>query len=202
MTGRDQKSGSGERRRAHTVPMAVTIRRATPDDLEDLLDLREAVAGEGIFIATELPLDRDGDRAKHRETIECQDGTKVLLVADVDGALVGSLGIFIGKGVADLGMNVASANRGQGIGAALLAEAIAWARTAGAHKVQLEHWPWNHRARALYERFGFVEEGYRRRQYRRRDGALWDSVLMGLVLDEGAPGHPERAAEPPTRRPG
>ena len=179
--------------------MAVSIRRARVDDLDALLDLREAVAGEGIFIATELPLDRDGDRRKHRDTIECEDGTKAMLVAEVDGSIVGSLGIFITKGVADLGMNVDSANRGQGIGAALMAEAITWARAAGAHKVELEHWPWNHGARRLYERSGFVEEGYRRRQYRRKDGALWDSVLMGLVLDEDAPGHPERPTEPPTR---
>lgn len=178
--------------------MAVTIRKGHIQDLEDLLELREAVAGEAIFIATELPLDRDDDRRKHRETIECDDGTKVMLVAEVDGSLVGSLGVFVGKGVADLGMNVARGHRGQGIGAALMAEAIAWARAAGAHKVELEHWPWNHGARRLYERFGFVEEGYRRRQYRRKDGSLWDSVLMGLVLDEDAPGHPERPTEPPT----
>jgi hypothetical protein len=45
-----------------------------------------------------------------------------------------------------------------------------------------------------------VEEGYRRRQYRRKDGALWDSVVMGLVLDDESPGHPERAAEPSARQ--
>lgn len=180
--------------------MSVTIRRATSDDLDALLDLREAVAGEGVWIAAQLPLDRAGDRDKYRRTIEVQaDGmSAVLLVAEVDGALIGSLGVQTRVGIADLGMNIADGHRGRGIGAALLAEAIDWARSAGVHKVELEHWPWNHRARALYERFGFVEEGYRRRQYRRKDGSLWDSVIMGLVLDEHAPGHDERAIEPPT----
>lgn len=184
----------------HTVAMSVTIRRATSDDLDALLDLREAVAGEGVWIAAQLPLDRAGDRDKYRRTIEVQaDGmSAVLLVAEVDGALIGSLGVQTRVGIADLGMNIADGHRGRGIGAALLAEAIDWARSAGVHKVELEHWPWNHRARALYERFGFVEEGYRRRQYRRKDGSLWDSVIMGLVLDEHAPGHDERAIEPPT----
>ncbi len=181
--------------------MAVTIRTGKTDDLEALLDLREAVAGEGIWIAAEMPIDREGDRRKHRETIESEDGSRVMLVAELDGTLVGSLAMLTARGVGDLGMNVASGHRGAGIGAALLGEATDWARAAGVHKVELEHWPWNHGARALYERFGFVEEGYRRRQYRRKDGALWDSVLLGLVLDEDAPGHPERASEPPRRQP-
>lgn len=180
--------------------MAVTIRRATRDDLEALLDLRDAVAGEGVWIGAQVPLDRADDRARHLDTIERQeDGTScVFLVAELDGKMVGSLSMHARIGIADLGMQVADGHRGQGIGAALVAEAIEWARGAGVHKVELEHWPWNRRARALYERFGFVEEGYRRRQYRRKDGALWDSVVMGLVLDEDAPGHDERATELPT----
>jgi putative acetyltransferase len=54
--------------------------------------------------------------------------------------------------------------------------------------VTLELWPHNRAARRLYERAGFVEEGRRRRHYRRRSGELWDSVVMGLVLDETSPG--------------
>lgn len=179
--------------------MGVTIRRATRDDLEGLLDLREAVAAEGVWIGAQVPLDRDGDRARHLDTIERQDdGTSgVFLVAELDGTMVGSLSMHARIGIAGLGMQVADGHRGQGIGAALVAEAIEWARGAGVHKVELECWPWNGRARALYERFGFVEEGYRRRQYRRKDGSLWDSVVMGLVLDHDAPGHAERATEPP-----
>jgi RimJ/RimL family protein N-acetyltransferase len=179
--------------------MAVTIRRATLDDLEPLLDLREAVAREGVWIGAQLPLDREGDHARHLATIDVQrDGTSaVMLVAEVDGALVGSLSMQNPIGIAHLGMNVADGHRGQGIGSALVQAALDWARSAGAHKVELEHWPWNHRAQALYERYGFVEEGYRRRQYRRKDGSLWDSVVMGLVLDHDAPGHAERASEPP-----
>lgn len=178
--------------------MPVTIRRATPDDLDDLIGLRECVAREGIWIGAELPLDREGDRARHLATIEAQGGTTdLMLIAELYGVLVGSLSMHQRVGIADLGMNIADGHRGQGIGSALLAAAVEWAREVGAHKVQLEHWPWNHGARALYERVGFVEEGYRRRQYRRKSGALWDSVLMGLVLDEDAPGHGERATEPP-----
>jgi RimJ/RimL family protein N-acetyltransferase len=36
--------------------------------------------------------------------------------------------------------------------------------------------------------FGFVEEGYLRRHYRRRNGQLCDAVMMALVLDETSSG--------------
>ncbi len=121
----------------------------------------------------------------------------MLFVAVLEGAIVGSLGIQNPIGIADMGMNVADGHRGQGIGRALMVEAVAWARESGAHKMALDHWPWNHAARALYERFGFVEEGYHPRHYRRKDGSLWDAVTMGLVLDHEAPGHDLRATEPP-----
>lgn len=181
--------------------MGVTIRRATPADVDGMIDLRVAIAAEGIWIGAELPLDEDGDRAKFAKTIAdaAAGDPALMLVADDDGRIVGQLNLHAPIGIAQLGMNLADGYRGQGIGAELLRQGIAWAREIGAHKVELEHWPWNHAARRLYERSGFVEEGYRRRQWRRKDGALWDSVLMGLVLDDAAPGHPERASEPPRR---
>ncbi|MDQ3574430.1 MAG: hypothetical protein M3404_05830, partial [Actinomycetota bacterium] len=57
-----------------------------------------------------------------------------------------------------------------------------------AHKVALQVWPHNHGALALYRKFGFVQEGLLRRHYPRRNGELWDAVVMGLVLNEDAPG--------------
>lgn len=54
--------------------------------------------------------------------------------------------------------------------------------------LDLDHWPWNHAGRRLYEKVGFVQEGYRPRQWRRRNGELWDMVEMGLVLDHTSPG--------------
>ncbi|MGH9121188.1 MAG: GNAT family N-acetyltransferase, partial [Acidimicrobiales bacterium] len=83
------------------------------------------------------------------------------------------------------GMLVTREWRGRGAGSALLQAALEWARDNGAHKMALEVWPHNEGAIRLYERFGFVEEGRKRRHYRRRNGELWDSVLMGRSLDAG-----------------
>jgi ribosomal protein S18 acetylase RimI-like enzyme len=81
--------------------------------------------------------------------------------------------------VADVGMLIIEGWRGRGIGRALLDAAIDWAATAGAHKMALETWPHNDAAIQLYRRAGFVEEGRKVRHYRRQNGELWDSVLMG-----------------------
>jgi RimJ/RimL family protein N-acetyltransferase len=86
-------------------------------------------------------------------------------------------------GVADFGMMVAAERRGQGIGSALLAAAVDWARAAGAHKVALQVWPANEAGIGLYRKFGFEQEGRLRRHYRRRNGELWDAIVMGLLLD-------------------
>lgn len=76
------------------------------------------------------------------------------------------------------------------MGTALLQAGVDWAREVGAHKVALQLWPHNVAAARLYARFGFVEEGRLRRHYRRRNGELWDAVVMGLLLDEHGRGRP------------
>jgi RimJ/RimL family protein N-acetyltransferase len=48
--------------------------------------------------------------------------------------------------------------------------------------VSLQVWPHNQPARALYRKLGFEDEGVLRGHYPRRDGTLWDAVVMGLLL--------------------
>jgi RimJ/RimL family protein N-acetyltransferase len=160
--------------------MAVTVRNATPADLDELMVLREAVAAEGRWIGAEVPLDEARDRSVYAASIERGS----MFVAELDGELVGNLGMDVPPyKVAELGMLVKDGHRGRGIGSALLERAIGYAREQGCHKVALQHWPHNEAARALYEKYGFEQEGYLRRHYPRKDGALWDAVVMGLLLD-------------------
>jgi len=144
-----------------------------------------SVAAEGEWIGTELPL-RAGWADRFRAAVASDDAT--WFAAEVDGAVVG--GIYVGAdgGLAHVGMAIVDGHRGAGFGRQLLDAGVAWARAAGCHKVVLEVWPHNDRAIALYRSAGFVEEGRLRRHYRRRSGALWDAVAMGLALDEDSPG--------------
>jgi putative acetyltransferase len=163
-------------------PAAVTIREATLADVDRLLELVVAVAGEGRWISVEAPVDLAQRRRRMVEELEGEQ--TVMLVAEAGGELVGQLDLRLARyGVADLGMLVAAGWRRRGVGSALMAEAIARARKAGAHKIALQVWPHNAAALALYERFGFRREGHLTAHYRRRSGELWDAVVMGLPLD-------------------
>lgn len=164
------------------------VRRAGARDFEEWFALFEAVAAEGRWIGREAPLDRAERRAVFERSIEADDALS--LVAEMDGRLVGALGANLRRGVAELGMFVGGNWRGHGVGSALLASFLDWATELGAHKAALQVWPHNEAAIALYEKFGFLEEGRLRRHYRRRNGELWDAIEMGRVLDETSPGSP------------
>ena len=159
----------------------VVVRPAREQDLDAIVELFVEVAAEGRWIGTEAPVDRDRRRRRLAETLA--EERAVVLVAEAGGRIVGQLGMELARyGVADLGMLVADGWRGRGVGNALLREGIEWARGAGAHKVALQVWPHNAAAIALYEKFGFQREGLLRRHYRRRNGELWDAIVMGLPL--------------------
>jgi RimJ/RimL family protein N-acetyltransferase len=171
-------------------PHQVVIRPRRPDDADAFIALFEAIAAEGKWIGTEAPLS-DERRARVRETTEHQPDGTATFVAEADGELVGWVWVGLdGKGHVELGMGVADGWRGRGIGSLLMERAVAWSADQDAHKIYLEVWPHNTGAQRLYEKFGFVAEGRLRRHWRRANGELWDSIPMGLVLDETSPGSP------------
>lgn len=161
------------------------VRVAAQGDATAVEAVWAEVAAEGEWIGAEAPLD-PGWRDRFRATLAGPQSC--CFVAEVDGQVVGSLCIRDEHGIAHLGMALRADHRGAGLGRLLLDAAVDWARRRGCHKVGLEVWPHNTRARRFYERAGFAEEGYLRRHYRRRSGALWDTVVMGLVLDHDSPG--------------
>ncbi len=162
----------------------------TEADLDAALATFRAVATEGRWVGTEAGSDWVRRRDAMRAGLDAPTRRSLVVVAP-GGAIIGTGSVDLaGYGVAHLGMALAAGWRGQGIGTVLLDELVDAARDLGAHKVALEVWPHNARALALYRSRGFVEEGRLVRHYRRSDGALWDAVVMGKVLDHDAPGSP------------
>lgn len=156
-------------------PVSFEIRPATDADRLPIALLFAAVAEERDGIATEPPVDVEARAASWT-----LDGT---LVAVAGTEVVASLHLWPGPhGFADFGMAVAKEWRGRGVGSALVAAAIEWAREHGLHKLCLSVFPHNAAAIALYCKHGFVEEGRRVKQYRRESGELWDAIEMGLLL--------------------
>jgi GNAT superfamily N-acetyltransferase len=104
----------------------------------------------------------------------------------IDGAIRGHLDLHGGRLGSEshralLGMGVERGWRGRGYGRALLATAIAWARTAELAWIDLGVFAHNHRARALYRSVGFVEIGTTRDRFRVAGVAI-DDVAMALAL--------------------
>ena len=169
--------------------MEVELRHARLEDWDDFKQVYESIAAEGRWIGGELPIDWEARRPMWETSIT--DPRWLVVLAFVDGTAVGWVsGEQHFHGRVDLGMGIVDGYRSMGIGTQLLAAVVGWAKQRGAHKVTLELWPHNERAQALYEKFGFVVEGRHPRHWRRNDGSIWDSVSMGLVLDEDAPGSP------------
>ena len=169
------------------------IRQAAPADATALVGLARAVASE-----PEGWLLTDGGWrtvADERRAIRAQRWSRdtVLVVAEATaGQLIGRLSLVrdehpAAPHVADLGIMVARAARGQGVGTALIAAAVAWARAADIAKIELHVFPHNVAAIALYERCGFAAEGVRAGRFLRDHRAV-DALLMALAVE---------AAEPP-----
>ena len=72
--------------------------------------------------------------------------------------------------------------RRRGLARALVTEALAEAKAAGAARVLLEVAVDNLAARGLYESFGFTETGRRGRYYSRADGGRVDALVLALDL--------------------
>ena len=158
------------------TPDALSVRAARDEDRLLLALLFADVAEERDGIATEPPIDIEAWTARWR-----LDGS---LVATVGDRIVGSIHLEPSRhGFCELGMAVSREWRRRGVGAALLAAGIDWARDRGMHKLSLAVFPHNTAAIGLYRKFGFVDEGLRVKHYRRASGELWDAIEMGLLLE-------------------
>ena len=165
----------------------VVIRRATPADAAALVDLGRAVSAEPEgWLITRGDWRAAGDERRYLRAIR-RSLHAAVFVAEAPEGVVGRLSLArdthpASAHVADLGLMVAASHRRRGIGRALLEQAVAWAREVGIEKLELHVFPHNEPAIRLYERFGFVREGYRRNQYRRGSGYV-DAILMAYEVD-------------------
>ncbi len=164
------------------------VRPAVPEDAEALVRLAEAVSSEpeGWLISANGEWRSVGDERRYLKALRRYPNAAVLVAERRDGAIVGRLSLArdthpASAHVADLGLMVAKDARGHGVGRALLQAAVDWSTDAAIRKLELHVFPWNEPAIRLYERFGFVREGYRQGHYL-RNGQYADAVLMGYAV--------------------
>jgi RimJ/RimL family protein N-acetyltransferase len=156
------------------------VRPATTEDCERIARGMKVVVDEGRWLATEAGIPVEDLEERFRAAVEW-DG-QLLLVLEEGSEVIGSLGLHPSStaGVLALGMWILPEWRGRGGGRMLIEAALA-AVPPGAHKIELEVFPDNAAAIALYRSFGFEEEGLRRDHYRREDGSLRSSLLMARL---------------------
>jgi putative acetyltransferase len=115
-----------------------------------------------------------------------------------DGApeVVGSAGLHPGgvsprkRHLMMLGINVDAGWHGRGVGTLLMQSLCDYAdHWLGLLRIELEVYADNHRAQALYKRFGFVQEGYHRCDAL-RGGAYVDSLSMARLNPKPLAGFP------------
>jgi [ribosomal protein S18]-alanine N-acetyltransferase len=167
--------------------VSFVVRPADPGDAPGLKGLGDAVAAEPEgWLATQDGWRTVGDERRYLRAIRRYPHAAVFVAEAEDGEVVGRLSIArdqhpASRHVADLGLMVAQSHRRRGIGGALLAAAVDWARANDVRKIELHVFPHNEAAIKLYEQFGFEREGYRKRHYR-RGGEYVDAILMAYEL--------------------
>jgi GNAT superfamily N-acetyltransferase len=173
----------------HMIATDTVIRTLAPAEWAAYRELRlRALADSpdayGSTLAAEQ--DRPAQAWAERLALAATSGRDYPLVAEAGGALVG---LAWAKRSADepdvidiFQMWVAPTHRGQGIAAALVREAVAWARAAGARSARLGVETGNGAAVRLYAREGFVNAG---EPVPMRPGShlMEHSMLLALVQD-------------------
>jgi RimJ/RimL family protein N-acetyltransferase len=170
------------------VRSGVIVRPASPRDAASFVEGYRGVVAERRFLQAEevhTPVRIYRRRFRRSWTSEAAH----LLAVEGD-RVVGSLSIRrdidpVTRHVATLGMFVVADRRSKGIGTALMAEGIRWARRHGVLRIELAVYPHNEAAIALYRKFGFDVEG-RLVRHARKSYGYEDEILMAVWLgDEG-----------------
>ena len=152
----------------------MTIRPATPADLEAVLELEQTCLGADAW-----------SRGLVEQGIAAALPTVSYLVAEVDGVVVGHAVASAAGDDAELQrIAVDPAYRRRGLAGELLAAVERRAAADGATRLLLEVREDNTTAAAFYESRGFVEVGRRRGYY--RDGAA--AVVLGKKVDRDGTG--------------
>jgi L-phenylalanine/L-methionine N-acetyltransferase len=165
--------------------MTITVRRVA---LKDAAAIAQFMAQPAVFGGLlQLPYPSEEAWAKRLTDMAALGSADLMLVAELDGAVVASAGLHgFGTHVRrrhamGLGVSVALAAQGKGVGSALMAAlcdyADAW---VGLQRIELTVYTDNAVAVRLYQRFGFVIEGTLK-GFALRDGRYVDAYAMARL---------------------
>ncbi len=163
------------------------MRPAVPDDAPALFQFGEKLLAESSFFLRS-PGERARSEAEMRAIIEhfCAQPHYLLLSVWRDSVAVAEAVVTSGdfkrnRFSATIGVGVLQAHSGRGLGASLMREMEAFAQRRQLRRLELTVMAPNMRARSLYGRMGYVEEGVKRDSMF-VDGGFVDEVMMAKIL--------------------
>ena len=167
----------------------IEIRHALIGDAVASFSLFRQIVSEDIYFAVSLEeMSRTIARQEALFYRLTKSPNSCIWVACCNEEIVGQLAVMGGsllrtQHVGVIEMFVHPDVRDQGLGAKLLAKSISWCQeNAYLQKLELSVISDNHRAIALYQKTGFIQEGCQQGAYLDIDNQERDKLLMGLFL--------------------
>lgn len=157
----------------------IVIRNAETTDADEIILLVKQVISESPF----FPGTAEEFNFSAEQEEEYIKNIALFLVAEVDGKIIGSATLDRSNlskinHTATFGITILKDYSGQGLGSLLTKKVIEWAELTKLEKNDLEVFEDNKPAISLYEKFGFLEEG-RKRKAIKINGTYKDIILMG-----------------------
>ncbi len=168
--------------------LEVTIRLGTPEDAGGILDCLVSTLAERVwFDRDENEMGITDPSVLKNKIREFRSGERAYIVAAQGDKILGFIlvvrgGIKSTRHTADFGMSLLPGFRDRGIGTMLVQAAMDWASEHGVEKLYCCTFDTNPRAVKLYEKFGFVREGVRVKQYKIA-GEYVDQIMFGKILN-------------------
>ncbi len=167
----------------------LTVYRPRAADAAELLDYIKIVGGETDFLLMDgngLPITVEREAELLESFYQWKRGG--FFTGRIDGEIACTLSVSFHTRtrrahICELAIAVKKKFWGIGVGSALMELAINTAREDGARTMELSVYADNVRARALYERFGFVQVG----EHKNRllvNGVYHDEIMMDLYFEQ------------------
>ncbi len=165
--------------------MSITVRRAS---VQDAAAYARIMGDPGVYPGLmQMPHTNEELWRTRLTEINAPGKTDLLLVAELDGAVVGTAGLHPAgashrrRHALCIGISVSTDAQGRGVGSALMAAMCDYAdRWMGVLRLELSVYTDNARAIGLYKKFGFEIEGTMR-GYAMRDGQFTDTYAMARL---------------------
>ncbi len=166
------------------------IESAKVEEAEEIIAFMKNVDQETDFLIREegefdLTVEQEEEFIRNK----MRDRQEVFLKARLEGKIVGTVGFSTPKQQryrhqGEFGMAVLKDYWGYGIGSNLLKVLIDWADQAGYSRICLRVDATNQRAREVYNRLDFKEEGLLEKNKRMKNGLYRDEIVMALINED------------------